>query len=190
MIRAVLVVKKRSVVMYNMIFPVLLMLTPLFWPVLGLLIGPFVLMIIFVLIFGNLGVDWLVVRLAMHWQKIENAKEKAMAVLWRVCLCGFAADTIAGSALMWIFPRLLNSDSDWFYQNIEKNVFYGNLFENIWAILYVSAGILIAIVAIYCFNRFYCLKKANLTLGQTRLTALALAVLTAPWLFLLPTSLL
>ncbi len=180
--------KKRSVVMYNMIFPIWLILTPLLWPPLAVLVGPFALLIIFVMIFGNLGVDWLVGRLGMHWQKVENAKEKAAAVLWRVCLCGFAADTIAGLALMFA-PRLF-SDSDWFYQNVEKHAFYGNLFESVWAVLYVSAGILIAAVAIYCFNRFYCLKRANLTLRQTRLTALALAVLTAPWLFLLPTSLL
>lgn len=62
--------KKRSVVMYNMIFPIWFMLTPLFWPALGVLLGPFALMIVFVVLFGNLGVDWLVVRLAMHWQKI------------------------------------------------------------------------------------------------------------------------
>ena len=180
--------KKRSVVMYNMIFPIWLILTPLLWPPLAFMVGPFALLIIFVMIFGNMGVDWLVVRLAMHWQKIENAKEKAAAVLCRVCLCGFAADTIAGLALMFA-PRLF-SDSDWFYQNVERPAFYGNLFESVWAVLYVSAGILIAAVAIYCFNRFYCLKRANLTLRQTQLTALALAVLTAPWLFLLPTSLL
>lgn len=180
--------KKRSVVMYNMIFPIWFMLTPLFWPALGVLLGPFALMIVFVVLFGNLGVDWLVVRLAMHWQKIEDAKEKAVVVLWRVCLCGFAADIIAGLVLM-LFSAI-DFGGDWFYQNIEKHAFYGNLFESVWAVLYVLAGILIAGVAIYCFNRFYCLKKANLTLGQTRLTALALAVLTAPWLFLLPTSLL
>ena len=167
--------QKRSVVMYNMIFPIWFMLSPLFWPPLAFMVGPFVLMIVFVVIFGNLGVDWLVVRLAIQWQKIENANEKA-------------ADTIAGLALMFA-PRLF-SDSDWFYQNVERPAFYGNLFESVWAVLYVSAGILIAAVAIYCFNRFYCLKRANLTLRQTRLTALALAVLTAPWLFLLPTSLL
>lgn len=182
--------KKRSVVMYNMIFPIWFMLSPLFWPPLAFMVGPFVLMIVFVVVFGNLGVDWLVVRLAMHWQKIENAKEKAAAVLWRVCLCGFAADTIAGFALMWIAALVSGSHSDWFYQNVESPAFYGNLFESVWAVLYMSAGILIAAVAIYCFNRFYCLKRANLTLRQTRLTALTLAVLTAPWLFLLPTSLL
>lgn len=180
--------KKRSVVMYNMIFPIWFMLSPLFWPPLAFMVGPFALLIAFVVLFGNLGVDWLVVRLAMHWQKVEDAKTKAKAVLLRVCLCGFAADTIAGLALMFA-PRLV-SDSEWFYQNIEAPAFYGNLYESVWAICYVSAGILIAAVAIYCFNRFYCLKKANLTLRQTRLTALALTVLTAPWLFLLPTSLL
>lgn len=97
--------KKRSVVMYNMIFPIWLILTPLLWPPLAFMVGPFALLIIFVMIFGNLGVDWLVVCLAMHWQKVENAKEKAAAVLCRVCLCGFAADTIAGLALMFA-PRL------------------------------------------------------------------------------------
>lgn len=131
--------KKRSVVMYNMIFPIWLILTPLLWPPLAFMVGPFALLIIFVVVFGNLGVDWLVVRLAMHWQKVENAKEKAAAVLCRVCLCGFAADTIAGLALMFA-PRLF-SDSDWFYQNVERPAFYGNLFESVWAVLYVSAGL-------------------------------------------------
>ena len=76
--------KKRSVVMYNMIFPIWLILTPLLWPPLAFMVGPFALLIIFVMIFGNLGVDLLVVRLAIHWQKIENAKEKACAVLPRI----------------------------------------------------------------------------------------------------------
>ena len=182
--------EKRSVVMYNMIFPIWFILSPLFWPPLAFMVGPFALLIAFVVLFGNLGVDWLVVRLAMHWQKIEEAKEKAAAVMWRVCLCGLAADTIAALALMWLLPMFFRTNRDWFYQNIGAPAFYGNLYESIWAICYVSAGILIAAVAIYCFNRFYCLKKANLTLRQTRLTALALTVLTAPWLFLLPTSLL
>lgn len=177
--------KKHSVKMYNLIFPIWLMLTPLFWPFAAWLTGPLAILFVIIPLAGNFAVDWLVCRLAMGLQKIEAARQKTGRVILRVWLCGFAADIIG--CLPLLFP--LKLDKDWFYQNIERQAYYGNPFDSVWAVLYLLGCIFLASVAIYCLNMRFCLKAADLEPGQKKRTALALAVFTAPWFFLLPTSL-
>lgn len=178
--------KKRSVKMYNLIFPVWLLLTPLFWPIVACLVGPLVILFILVPLAGNFVIDWLVCWLALRLQKVEAAWQRVRRVIVRVWLCGFAADIIGSLPLL--FLMLFDCNSDWFYQNIEYQIFYGNPFTSFWAVLYLLGCIFLAGVAIYCLNARFCLKAADLEPAQKKWAALALAVFTAPWFFLLPTS--
>lgn len=176
--------KKRSVVMYNLIFPVFIMFSPI-----TMIMVPFMeplwglAWLLFVL-GGNLAVDWLVTALALRWQKVSNVKQKSLAVLLRVWLAGFAADFL--SSLMLLAAMLI--DNDWIYHNIH-NYFYTNVFEGPIALAYTLAAILLGGALIYRFNINWGLAELDLTDSQRKRAALTLAVLTAPWLFLLPTKL-
>jgi len=158
--------------MYNLILPLFLLLWPpvlLMLPVFGGIPGGALLLAV---VFGNLLVDWLVTALALRWQKIPNVRKKSLAVLIRVWLAGFAADFLCGLLLIIIMFVTLA----------------GNIYESAYALAVTLAAVLIGGWLIYCFNINWALEPAELTEPQRKRTALALAVLTAPWLFLVPTE--
>lgn len=79
-------------------------------------------------------------------------------------------------------------DNDWIYHNIHS-YFYNSIWEGPLALAYTLAAILAGGALIYRFNNNWALESAELTDSQRKRTALTLAALTAPWLFLLPTKL-
>ena len=176
--------KKKSVTMYNLIFPVWLLLSPL---MLAIFTPPTPwILVILVIMLGNLLVDWAVVAVSLRCQGISDIKRRSLAVLLPVWLGGFLADIIGTLGMAAVL--FVGSDNDWFYHNIHAPLAYISPFESPWALLWGVSCLLISAVCIYLFNSRFCLRKADLTDVERKRTALALAVITAPYTFLLPTS--
>lgn len=108
----------------------------------------------------------------------------------RTWLWGFAAD-FAGAALM-LAPLLLYSlcgdgpFADWlddFTQNLMSSPAGDPL-----SLLWTLAAVALSAFVIYRRNYNFCFSRADLTDRQRRFVALALAIVTAPWFFFIPTS--
>lgn len=167
--------KKRKMRLYNVFFPVwLLWIFPVTW----LIILP-----------ANFLVDLLVVFLTLKCLKVPDIKQNLKSVLLKVWLFGFLAD-LAGSALM-ILSNLINFSEgtpmrDWWYDTISYPVYY-QPFTSLWSFLWVAVSTLVAGVCIYFFNYKISLKKSTLEDGQKKKLSLWLSILTAPYVFFLPT---
>ena len=168
--------KKKSVKLYNLIFPIwLLWVIPTTW----LVVLP-----------ANFLIDLLVVVLTMKYLKVKEIKLNAKSVILKVWIFGFISDFI-GTASMFManlidfnYETLLGK---WWYNNITNAVSY-NPFESLYAILWVTGCVIITSFFIYLFNYQFCLKKSTLDSEQKKKVALSLAIFTAPYLFYLPTA--
>ena len=170
--------KKNSVKLYNLIFPIwLLWVIPITW----LVVLP-----------ANFLIDLLVVVLTMKYLKVQEIKMNAKSVILKVWIFGFIADFI-GTAAMFM-ANVIDSNFDfntplgqWWYNNITNAVSY-NPFENIYSLVWVTACVIITSCFIYLFNYKFCLKKSTLDDEHKKKLALSLAIFTAPYLFYLPTA--
>ena len=77
----------------------------------------------------------------------------------------------------------------WVYHNITEAVMV-NPFSSVGGFLWTAVCVALAGGIIYLLNLKFCLKKTTLDLAQKRKLALAMALVTAPYLFFLPTTLL
>lgn len=168
--------KKNSIKLYNVIFPIwLLWLVPITW----IIVLP-----------ANFLIDLLVVVLTMKYLKIEDIKRNAKAVILKVWIFGFIADFIGTIAMFMSNIIDFNYETQlgkWWYNNISNAVSY-NPFESIYSILWVTVCVIITALFIYLFNYKICLKKSNLDIIQKKKLSLSLAIFTAPYLFYIPTS--
>ena len=114
---------------------------------------------------------------------IQQPKEKTKKVILKVRLCGFIGDLVGGA---FMFISSFFSINNWWYQNVARHVY--NPFRSIYAFLWTSACVLVSAAAIYYLNRIYCFKATYFEETHIKKISLALAVITAPYLFLLPTS--
>ena len=152
---------------YNVIFPVwLILLYPL--------------NLIFVLPI-NFIIDYLVLRLGAKHLQIDNYKEIAKRSIIKTWLFGFLSDIIGG-VMMFVF----NGFAEFGLIDFVNAVMY-DPFSRIDAFLAVVLCIFIAALCIYFFNLKFVFKKFDLDLAKKRRLALYLAIITAPYLFLLPT---
>lgn len=160
---------KKNIRFYNVIFPVwLLFIFPLTW----LFVIPL-----------NFAIDSLIILLGIYILKIDNKLEfYKKTILW-VFLFGFAADILGGMLL------LLTQFADgngFFYEYITYAVSM-NPWDNIYSLLYTLMAVIVAGILIYIFNRFISFRKIG-DIKTKRIVSLLLAILTAPYLFLLPTE--
>ena len=168
--------KKNSIKLYNVIFPIwLLWLIPITW----LVVLP-----------ANFFIDLLVVVLTMKYLKVPDIKMNAKSVIFKVWIFGFIADFI-GTASM-VMSNLIDFNyktqlGKWWYTNIANAVCY-NPFESVFFFFCVTVCVIITAFLIYLFNYKFCLNKLNLLDEQKKKIALSLAIFTAPYLFYLPTA--
>lgn len=168
--------EKKYIKLNNLIFPIwLLWLMPLTWVV---------------VLPANFLIDLLVVIITMKCMKVQDIRHKAKSVIIRVWLFGFVADFI-GTAAMFL-SNIIDFDYDtqlgkWWYKNITNAVSY-NPFDSIYASLWVTVCVLLTAFFIYLFNYKFCLKKSELSDKDKKRLALSLAIVTAPYLFYLPTT--
>lgn len=165
--------EKREIRLYNMILPLwLLWIFPQMW----LLLLP-----------GNLLIDTEVLLCALLALRRPD-KGRLMKRLWcRIWWRGFAADA-AGVA--WLLLALILWDMNVgrrraFWQKWLEGVM-GDPFSHPVAFFWTLAAVAIAGVCIYHLDKKP-MRAAGLTDREAHRAALALAIVTAPWAFLIPT---
>lgn len=159
--------KKQEVRLYNMIFPLWLML---WFPPLWIIVLP-----------ANFCIDLLVLWLAMKHAGLENRKALCKQAILKVWLMGFAMDFVGG--LCMILWNILDVTSSEFLMAVNYNPF-----THLGGFLWVSFCVALTGVLLYFVNKKFCLKKLDITEQQKHNIALAISVFTAPYLFYLPTA--
>ncbi len=130
-------------------------------------------------------IDWLVTRYSLKRLGDADYQARSMKLSWKICLAGFAAD-LAGVLLL-TGALLLFSDMEGALGEIGYALGW-NPFGNVFSLLIVLAAIALSALVIYLLDRRI-LAREDLTAEQVRKTALTLAVVTAPYLYLIPISL-
>ena len=165
--------EKREIRLYNMILPLwLLWIVPQVW---------------FLLLPGNLLIDTEVLLCALLALRRPDKGRLMKRLWWRIWWWGFAADA-AGVA--WLLLALILWDMNVgrrraFWQKWLEGVM-GDPFSHPVAFLWTLAAVAIAGVCIYYLDKKP-MRAAGLTDREAHRAALALAIVTAPWAFLIPT---
>ena len=161
--------EKRPARLYNILLPIwLLWIFPQVW----LIILP-----------GNLVIDLLVLLLALAVLKHSGKGAVVKALWWKLWLLGFAADAVGvGWMVLGMFTAA--SGQGWWAENLTPIT--GSPFRTPLALAWTLAGVAVAGACIYFFDKRAMKACPLLTPGQRHVTALLLAILTAPWLFLVP----
>ena len=156
--------------LYNVIFPVwMLFLLPPVW----LIALP-----------GNLLIDCVVVLCTLMALKHTQKKAVLKQVWWKIWVLGFAADFVGVAVLMpamfliSALPKELSS--------LINPVMY-NCWKSPLAFLWTAAAVALSGACIYFFDRRAMRSCEYLTDRERHLTALSLAIITAPWMFFIPT---
>jgi len=154
--------------LYNIIFPVyMLWLMPPAFIVFGIL---------------NFIIDSVVILITKKVLKINNIFEKYKKTILKVWGFGFLADFIGAFFLFFASDLAGRLDIP-----IRYNIDYNPL-GNVYALLITIIGILISGMFIYIFNKKYSFKKIDITEREKKILSLTMAIVTAPYLFLLPTN--
>jgi len=156
----------KPVRLYNIILPLwLLMLFPQMLP----LTLP-----------ANLLVDAAVLFIALCLLKNQRKGAVFKKLWWRIWLLGFAADLIG---VAWMILGLLLEA--WLSGAGELA---GSAFASVFTFLWTLSAVAIAGTCIWLFDRRAMRSCQLLEEREKRRIALALAILTAPWLFFLPAN--
>lgn len=155
--------KSKEVRLYNLIFPVfmIMLLSPAVW---------------LILIAANFFIDSLVLWIGCRIAGVSDFKSVWKKSILRIVFFGFLADMLGSLALTLMYYGMM------FLQwNIPLNSYFwpGCLFTCLPMIVF--SGWLV-----YLFNRKLTLKKAGLHKRQIRTIALSLALLTAPYFAAVP----
>ena len=156
--------------LYNVIFPIWLMV----------LIPPIILMVIP----ANFIIDSLVLLLGFKILSIADKFKNYKRCILKVWIFGFLVD-IVGSLLL--FATQFMGFSSFLNDNLIEPLMW-NPFGNVLALLYAIIVIALCGFLIYKVNYRFSFKKNDLNETQKRFLSLLLALITAPYLFLLPTS--
>ncbi len=158
--------------LYNIILPIWLLIWFPSW--LWLIVIP-----------ANLLIDWFVTRYALKHAGDTAYAARSMRLSWKICLAGFISDFVGSLILLGAMVLLGAIGGD--FHAVEFGLNW-NPFSNIFSVLIILAAIAVSAFCIYHLDKRI-LEKENLTADQVKKTALALAVITAPYLYLLPASL-
>ena len=160
---------KKPVQLYNVLLPIwLLWIFPQVW----LIILP-----------GNLVIDLLVLLIALAVLKRRDKGAIVKALWWKLWLLGFAADAVGvGWMVLGMFTAA--SGQGWWAENLTDIT--GSPFRTPLALAWTLAGVAIAGVCIYFFDKRAMKGCPLLAPRERHVAALLLAILTAPWLFLVP----
>ena len=139
---------------------------------------------------ANFAIDLLVSALALRFAGVREIAAVLKKSILRTWLCGFAADA-AGTVLMTapvIAEGFLPEAARRRWSDLLSYPLTMNPFESPAALLWTLGCIALSAFVIYGLNYKFCFRRAELTDAQRRRVSLALALFTAPWLFLLPTK--
>ena len=160
---------RRETRLYNVILPIwMLLLFPQVW----LIVIP-----------GNLIVDMAVLLLALAALRHAGKGAVVRQLWWKLWLLGFAADAVG---VAWMFLGvLLYIPLGSLWESTVGHIAH-NAFSHPAAFLWTLAGVALAGACIYLFDRRAMRGCSLLTPRERHVIALALAVVTAPWLFFIP----
>ena len=165
--------RNKTTRLYNIILPIWLLIWFPTW--LWLILIPV-----------NYLIDFMVTYLSMKKLGIEDSKQKTLKHSWKICLIGFFSDFVGAVFLLGVLYL-----TDIILPNeIGESISYGLSWKpNLYSILIILIAIAISGVLIYVLNRWMLKKDLELSKEQIHRIALNLAVFTAPYLFLIPSSL-
>ena len=161
--------KRNEVRLYNVLFPIwLLVFIPSY---LWLILIP---------------ANYLIDRAVLYYSlPAENRKTFCRRNTWKICIAGFLADFAGG---LFLFGVLLLFDTYFPGSQTFIDALTFNHFTHPLALLAVLAAIALSGVLIYGMDLFL-LKKSGLAEEQAKHSAKRLALITAPYLFLIPSAL-
>ena len=163
---------KRDVKLYNVLLPIWILY---FFPQVWIITLP-----------GNLLIDCAVLLLTLAVLKHTQKKAVLKKLWWKFWLLGFLADFIGALFLFgcWYLSLLPEPVGSWIDSIIPQA--FLNPFRTLPGFLYTLTGVVIAGVCIYFFDK-RAMKSCTLLDGRQRhIVALTMAVVTAPWTFLIP----
>ena len=134
--------------------------------------------------------NYLIDRLVLGWS-LGDMPEKGLFCRnhnWKICLAGFASD-FAGAILLFALNQLMfgmNDDVNSFISKAADGLMF-NPFSNVLSFIIVIAAIAISAVCIYKLDKSI-LIKAGLDIDQAKNSATRLAVITAPYVYLIPSE--
>ena len=134
--------------------------------------------------------NYLIDRIVLRWS-IGDMPEKGLFCRnhnWKICLAGFASD-FAGAILLFALNQLMfgmNDDVNSFINKAADGLMF-NPFSNILSLIIVIAAMVLSAVCIYKLDKSI-LSKAGLDIEQAKKSAIRLAVITAPYVYLIPSE--
>ena len=164
--------KQRRTALYNVMFPVWMLIWFPSW--LWLLLIP-----------ANYLIDRYVLYLSLG--DIKHRGQFCRRHAWKVCLAGFAADFVGSLLLLGVYLSIDAVGSGWAHDVVFGLGF--NPFSNVFSLLIAIFAVSISGLCIYALD-LRIIRKTGLSEAQSKHSALMLATITAPYLFLLPTQLL
>ena len=161
--------KRRSVMVYNVLFPT--------WFLLYLLPSHLILL----MLAGNFIIDSLVLLLAARWQKLDHKRVIWKKSILRIWLLGFVSDLLGALANLGFYLGLVALEGAGI---LSLSGFNPLLFPG--TTLTALPGVILAGLLIYWFNRFISFRKTGLTPDTIKKLCLVLAIVTAPYAMLIP----
>lgn len=172
---------KKEMRLYNLIFPTFMLFA--FHPILlsislagNFIIDSLILIIISLIIFKNLDL---------------TLYKRTILKVW---ICGFIADFLGAitlTAVSFAVDAEYKIGND-LYSKIITGIYCAvnhSPFDSIWGVVYVCCGIAFSAILLFIFNYYFCLYNTSLSKKQRLFSALAIAIFTAPYTFLLPKDL-
>ena len=166
---------KREITVYNIMLPLWLLL---FWP------SPLWLFLI--------PANYVIDRLILWWglKGLEERSAFCRKHTWEICLAGFLGDFIGVIILFCVsfLPEFIWEDLTEisFFEDLMYGVGF-NPFSNLVSFLVVVLAIAVSGVVIYRMDKAI-LKRAGIEENLAKAAALKLALITAPYLYLIPSS--
>lgn len=163
---------KKSKKLYNVLLPIWILY---FFPQVLLITLP-----------GNLLIDCAVLLITLAVLKHTEKKAVLKKLWWKFWLLGFLADFIGAVFLFgfWYLSLLPEPVGPWVDQVVSDA--FLNPFRTLPGFLYTLAGVAIAGVCIYFFDKRAMKSCPQLDKRQRYIIALTMAIVTAPWTFLIP----
>ena len=132
--------------------------------------------------------NYLIDRIVLRWS-LGDMPDKGLFCrknTWKICLAGFLGDLVGAIALFFISELLLGlgGDGTTFIEKAGDGIMF-DPFTNVLSFLIVAAAIALSAVCIYNLDKEI-LGKTELEPGQVKRAASRLALLTAPYLYLIP----
>jgi len=159
---------ENKITFYNVLFPIwFLILFPITWVV---------------ILPANFIIDSLVVLISMKVLKVSGIGSAYKKIILRVWMIGFASDFV-GAGILFLGSEYIPAWREYLYS------ISWNPFDNWYAVLYVAFATISSGVVIYLLNYKLAFNRSELIQKHKRTLALALAVFTAPYIFLYPSAL-